>query len=291
MKTLIIGSKGNLGSQLMNVFADASLVGWDREEVDATNRIEVTKKIVAARPDLIINASAYNAVDACEENEGYEAAKLLNGLAPGYIAAAAKQIGAGIIHYSTDYVFDGSRQEGYREIDTPNPISNYGRSKLLGEQEVARQGGSYCIIRTSRLFGPPIPGSNAKKSFIDIMLDLAEQKDEIDVVDEEVSCFTYAPDLAGATLRLAENFMAQKNEAQAAASGIYHLINEGPCTWCECAKRVFALAGKHVKVNPVPSGKFPRPAKRPPFSVLLNTKLPCLRNWDDAAAEYLAGRK
>lgn len=280
-----------MGSQLMRAFADINPIGWDREEIDATNHVEVTKKIVAALPDLVINASAYNAVDACEEDKGYAAARLLNGMAPGYIAAAAKQIGAAVIHYSTDYVFDGQKQDGYRESDAPKPISNYGRSKLLGEREVVRQTDRYCIIRTSRLFGPPIPGSNAKKSFIDIMLDLAKQKDEIDVVDEELSCFTYAPDLAGATRQLAEEFMARKNKSENSASGLYHLVNEGPCTWYECARRVFALAGKHVKVNPVPAGKFPRPAKRPEFSVLLNTKRPVLRNWDSAAAEYLAGNK
>ena len=299
MKILIIGHNGNLGSKLMEVFAKeaADVIGWDREDLDITNKELVLEKVTALAPDLMINAAAYNAVDKCEEDEKeFELAKKINGYGPGYLAQACKKIGAILVHYSTDYVFLGDKKEGYTETDQPAPLNNYGKSKLLGEQEIAKNLDKFFIVRTSKLFGPLGPAPGAKKSFIDIMLGLAEEKDEIEVVDEEVSCFTYTVDLAQATRELVAVQVLAANASQASeaskkddfAFGIYHLVNEGPCTWYACAKKVFEIAEKDVTVKPVSAAQFPRPAKRPDFSVLLNTKGPKMRNWEKAVGEYLA---
>ncbi len=281
MKVLIIGSQGNLGSQLVKTFGSEA-IAWDREDLDITDREAVLEKITALRPDIIINATAYNAVDKCEETEmENELAKKLNGAAVGYLAEAALETNAILVHYSTDYVFDGENQRGYYENDVPDPINNYGRSKLLGEQNLytkSAQGLKYYLIRTSKLFGPKGPSSVSKPSFFDIMLNLSKEKPELKAVDAELSCFTYTVDLAAQTKELLSNDYS---------FGVYHVVNGGPVTWYEAATKLFEIAGIRVKLMAVPSQAFPRPALRPNYSVLLNTKMPPLRDFSEALAEYL----
>ena len=292
-KILILGAKGNLGGQLVKVFqADYNIIAWDKEEIDITDKELVFKKVGDIKPDIIINAAAYNAVDKCEpsfaeasegeeDKEQFELAKKLNGDAVGYLAEAAINVGAILIHYSTDYVFFGDNKEGYKEDDQPKPINKYGESKLMGEQELITRSGSglkWYLIRTSKLFGPKGESKLTKPNFFDIMLKLSKEKDFIDVVDEEASCFTYTPDLAQATKKLVESGKGY---------GIYHIVNSGPCAWYEAATKLFRIADVDIKVNPVNSDKFPRPAKRPKYSALLNTKLEPLRDWKEALKEYL----
>lgn len=288
-KVLIIGARGMLGQELVRVFSalggpasggsQYEVIGWDVEDIDITEQAEVKEKIGALKPDIIVNAAAYNAVDKAEEPEEFVKAKALNGSAPGYLAQIAKKLGAVFVHYSSDYVFDGRKQEGYRENDLVSPISSYGRSKLLGEQEVKKAGGKYYIIRLQKLFGRPGQSENAKKSFFETMLFLAETKKELEVVDEELANFTYAPDLAKQTKYIVENNLV---------SGIYHITNEGaPATWFGAAKALFELTDQDIKLIPVPAEKFPRPAKRPKYSILINTKLPPLRPWPEALKEFL----
>ncbi len=278
-RVVVFGHKGMLGQELMKAFSDAEVFGFDREDVDITNAETVEKKISELRPHIIINAAAYNAVDACEENAEFEKAKLLNATAPGLLAKAAKDAGAKFVHYSTDYVFDGEKKEGYVESDEPNPISRYGESKLMGERSVAAMGGEWYLIRTCKMFGQPASSEVAKKSFVDTMLALAETRDELEVVNEEWASPTYAPDLAAQTRALLEGGYP---------SGIYHATNDGACTWYEFAQEIFRIIGKNIKLIPVFSDAFPRPAKRPKFSRLLNTKLPPLRSWQEALEEYLS---
>ncbi len=222
--------------------------------------------------------------------------------------------GAIFVHYSTDYVFDGEKKEGYLESDKPSPICNYGFSKLMGEQAVARVGGQYYIIRLQKLFGCPALSAGAKKSFFDVMLELAKTKKELEVVDEELANFTYAPDLAARTKWLVEGgdnninsphpnpFLRKEREKSSlpfllqrrgsSPYGIYHITNEGnPVTWFGAAKVLFEIAGVNdVNLIPVSASRFPRPAKRPKYSILLNTKLPPLRPWPEALKEFLANR-
>lgn len=282
-KILILGAKGSLGKELMRVFGnDYRLTLWDREEIDISDKELVTKKIKEIKPQYIINAAAYNSVDKCEEiSKEFELAKKINSKAVGYLAEVAIEIEATLVHYSSDYVFSGENKKGYKEDDEPGPINKYGESKLLGEKELisrSSKGLKWYLIRTSKLFGPKGESGASKPSFFSIMHKLSEESEALDVIDEEVSCFTYSTDLAITTKELIESDKG---------SGIYHVVNNGPCTWYEAAREYFKLAGINVKVNPVKSDKFSRPAKRPKYSVLINTKLKPLRNYKEALKDYL----
>lgn len=307
-KILIIGAKGMLGQELTKAFRkdkDYAVTAWDKKEIDITKEKEITSKIGKLKPEIIINAAAYNAVDKAEDPEGYKIAKKLNGDAPEYLAKFAKKIGATIVHYSTDYVFDGSPeiiepegcthrcsscslhdsfepQIGFDEFAKPNPISKYGKSKLLGENTVAKNTKKYYIIRLSKLFGKPAKAEGAKKSFFDVMLNAGKQNKEVRVINEETSCFTYAPDIAQKTKEILE---AKK------PFGIYHIVNSDPCTWYEAVVELYKQAKIKINIIPIGSDEFPRPAKRPYYSVLLNTKLNPLRSYKKALKEYLEACK
>lgn len=305
-KILILGAKGMLGQELVKTFkkdSDYSVSAWDRTEIDIADKKQVREKIGKLKPEIIINAAAYNAVDKCEESaKEYALAKKLNGLAPSYLADVAKKIKAIFVHYSSDYVFDGKPdfppeppgcsgscghctlhddfrpQIGFKEDDKPKPISNYGKSKLMGERAVEKSGKRYYIIRLSKLFGKPAISPDAKRSFFDVMLEVGKKSKEVKAVDEEISCFTYAPDLAKKTKEMIE---AKKT------FGIYHITNGDACTWYEAVLELYQQAGLKTKVLPVSSAEFPRPATRPSISTLINTKLNPLRSYKKALREYL----
>src|SRR3989338_11088514 len=195
MKVLVIGAKGMLGQALVSEFSDGNEVhAWDRGEIDITVEQDLRLKIQDLRPELIINAAAYNDVDGAENDPA--AAKAVNGYAVGNLARVSSELDVPLIHFSTDYVFDGAKKHGYDENADPLPISAYGESKFLGEQQLATNATKYYLIRLSRLFGPDATAIGAKKSFVRVMIDLAKTRKEIEIVDEELSCPTYAPDLA-----------------------------------------------------------------------------------------------
>ncbi|MDO8557809.1 MAG: dTDP-4-dehydrorhamnose reductase [bacterium] len=277
-KLLIIGAKGMLGRALTGSFSDWELVCWDKEEIDITRESEVRKKISKFVPSVIVNAAAFTDVDACETNR--ELALAVNGRAVEYLAKAAREINATLVHYSTDYVFDGKNINGYAEDDEPqNPVNTYGESKLLGEQSLKSASGlQYYLIRTSWLFG------ERGKNFVRTMLDLGRTKERFSVVNDQHGKPTYAEDLAQATRKLIE---------KSYPAGTYHLVNEPATTWYDFAKEIFdADAAKNPGANkpeiiPCDSSVFPRPAKRPLYSALKNTKFPLLRPWREALAEYL----
>ena len=295
MKVLIIGAKGMLGQAMGEAFAGNELALMDREEIDITKNADCRLQIVELKPEIVINCAAYTNVDKAEEEQ--DAAYKINGYAVGNLAAVCKELDIPLVHFSTEYVFDGESERGYDESAKPNPVSAYGRSKLLGEEELQKNTDKYYLIRLSRLFGstspafgtlPPTslslgeagtPGEGGrKKSFVQLMLELAEKQNEIEVVDEEVSSPTYAPDLAKLTRHIIENKLPY---------GVYHGANSGSCTWHGFAREIFKIAGKNAKLKAVPSLRFPRPAKRPAYAVLLNTKLPPQRPWQDALNEFL----
>jgi len=276
MKIVIIGALGMLGQELARVFRDEKLLLWDRDEIDIADEKDVQQKVGEVRPDLLINAAAYNDVDGAEKNKAL--ADKINGLAVIYLARAVRVAKGILVHYSTDYVFKGDKEEGYKESDQPDPQSAYARSKYLGEKELQKNTDKFYLIRLSRLYGKPAKSEVAKKSFIDIMLDLSKTKKELNVVNEELSSPTYAPDLAIRTKEIVE---------QKKSFGIYHATNSGVCTWYGFAKEIFTIKNIDVKLKPVPASFFPRPAPRPRYSILLNTKLPPMRSWQEALKKYL----
>lgn len=273
---LLLGKNGNLGSEFMRQLSGSPVVAWDREDLDVTDHNAVLHKITALGPRVIINCTAYNNVDEAEQSSA--GALAINGYAPGYLAQAARTASALLVHFSTDYVFDGTSPHGYDESSVPHPLNAYGASKLLGEQGAAKYANEYYIVRTSWLFGKKGPAESAKPSFVDIMLELANTNTELKAVANEVSKPTYIPDLARATLGL----IASKK-----SSGIYHIVNEGVASRFDWTKAIVTLAGLDVAVTGVPAAAFPRPAKRPEYGILINTKLLPLRSWQAALAEYL----
>lgn len=281
-KVLILGCKGMLGQDLAKTFsADEKyeVVGCDIEDIDITDKKALEKKINQLKPSVIINAVGYNAVDKCEEDEAeFEKAMNINARAPKDLAQIAKNIDAVFVHYVSDYLFDGKKGE-YAENDEKSPICKYGLSKSKGEDNVREVGGKYYLIRTSKLFGNPASSEDAKKSFFETMMNLAKDNKELKVVDSEKSCFTYTPDLAKATKELIE----KKYDP-----GIYHIVNEGAVTWFEGLRKCFEIAGiEDVKLLPVGPEEFPRPAKRASSTILINTKFPKLRSYEDALREWL----
>lgn len=283
MKIIVLGAKGNLGKQMSEILAlDYQVFSFDRDDFDVREEGALVSIFSEIRPDIVVNCVAYNAVDRCENKEDYQDALVLNRDLPATLGRLALEYGFLLVHYSTDYVFSGlETKREFSEDDTPNPINKYGESKFLGEVEInklASAGLQYYIIRTSKLFGPKNDNPDAKPSFFDIMLKLREEKDELTVVSEELSCFTYTPDLAAASARL---MIARPPE------GIYHIVNEGPATWYEAATTLFDLAKKEVVIRPIRSENLARPARRPKFSILQNNKVKKLRPYQEALKDYL----
>lgn len=276
MKVLILGSRGMLGSELVNTFSDFDVVGWDREDCDVTNSMAAAMKIVSLKPDLLINAIAYNLVDQAE-GEGRDMARKLNAEVPVELAKVAGRLNIPFVHYSTAYVFDGTSSEGYKESDVTNPQGVYASSKLAGEQGVLRaHPGSY-VIRLNWLFGKPARSENAKKSFVDKMLTLAEARDSLDLVDDEIGSPTYAPDLAQRTRELLDKY----------EPGLYHAVNDGICTWKEWAEEAFRLKGVEIDVSPISGKMFKRAAPPPQHSIVVCEKTGPMRHWKEALKEYL----
>jgi dTDP-4-dehydrorhamnose reductase len=270
---------------LVRVFSAAghTVVPLDRDMLDITDAEAVRSLVAVTQPDVIVNAAAWNNVDAAEDPANREAVFALNERAPAVMAAVAKEVGAKFVHYSTDYVFEGSKSEGYVEHDTPTPVSVYGQSKAAGERAVLDAGARAYVCRTSKLFGQPGTSAAAKPSFVSVMCKLAATKPELSIVHEEVGMPTYTRDLAVATLRLvSEEF----------EPGIYHLVNEGAgVTWYDFAGEFFGLLGVTTPRKPVPMSAFPRPAKRPLFAALKNTKFPPLPHRVEALKAFFAEAK
>lgn len=263
-----------LGGQLMKVFGGGA-TGWDRGDCDVTQAESLKLKVKSLRPRAIINCVAYNDVDGAESHR--ELAFTLNAEVVKNLSAIANQLNIPLAHFSSNYVFDGEKGE-YKEDDQPNPLSAYGQSKYQGEQNLIANCKKYYLIRTSVLFGPKGQSELAKKSFVDLMLELSQKTATIKAINDETNSLTYAPDLALAVKNLI---------ADGKPYGIYHLVNSGQASWFELAREIFSIAGKKITVEPVPSTAFPRTASRPKKSALINTKLDPLRPWQEALKEFL----
>jgi len=279
MKILILGARGMLGHDLMAVFKKYHPLGWDIKNLDITKSKQVLTKISQVKPDVVINAAAYTDVDAAEKNKIL--ARQINSQAVGYLAQTCLKLNAIFIHLSTDYVFSGHKRGGYYEKDrSVKPLNFYGQSKLGGEKEILKlknRGLKYYLIRTAWLFGPKTH-PHQHKNFVDAILSLAKRKKRIKVVDDQFGSPTYSADLAQAIKAMVEKKLP---------SGIYHLTNSGTTTWYKFAKSIISLSKKKLEIFSCRSEDYPLPAKRPQYSILLNTKLPYLRPWQNALRDYL----
>lgn len=260
MKILVTGSHGQLGNCIRKVFsgdADLDVVYTDVEELDITDREEVDHFIRENKFDFIVNCAAYTAVDRAETDDLKAAA--INTVAVGNIAQAASRNRVKVIHISTDYVFNGEGYRPYEENDEPYPRSIYGRTKLEGEGILT----SFCqdalIIRTAWLY------SEFGGNFVKTMLSLANEKESINVVADQIGSPTYAGDLAEAIHHIIRH--------KKWLPGIYHFTNEGVASWFDFTKAIFEIAGKNTTVNPIPTSQYPTPAKRPLYSVLSKMKI------------------
>ena len=280
MRILITGSKGQLGLELskqLSRYKDCELILTDRNNLNIVDFDEVERVILASKPNVVINCAAHTAVDLCETD--IENAYKINALGPRNLAIVCEKIGAKLIQVSTDYVFNGNGISPYREDDMTSPNSIYGRSKLMGENFVKEFCSKYFIVRTAWLYGN---GNN----FVRTMIGLSETNKELNVVDDQIGSPTSTADLSRAIINLIDTEYY----------GVYHGTCEGQCSWYEFAKKIFEIKNIDIKVNPVTSEEFKRPAPRPAYSVLDNfmfklVNLNTFRQWEDSLEEYLNNEK
>lgn len=276
MKVLVLGAGGQLGSELVRACGAAGdeVVAASRAEVDITDGSRVRDLVRAKRPALVFNAAGYTAVDRAETET--EQAELVNGAAVGRLAQVCRDLVVPLVHFSTDYVFDGSANEPIAEGAATAPMSAYGRSKLHGEEALMRSGADAYLVRTSWVYG--LVGSN----FVKTVLRLTRETGVMLVVDDQRGSPTWARDLARASRRLVE----------AGPPGVYHLSNSGDCTWYEFAQAVVELAAVSAEVRPISTAEYPTRATRPAYSVLANQRWldlgePPLRPWREALTEFV----
>jgi dTDP-4-dehydrorhamnose reductase len=270
-RILIVGNAGQLGRELQRIFAGAgSITAVDREEVDLRDPAQTHALVRRASPDLILNAAAYTAVDRAEAEPAL--AYAINSEAPRILAEEALERDALFVHYSTDYVFDGSKPGPWVETDAPNPLNVYGASKLEGERAVQEVGGRYLIFRTSWVYGPH--GNN----FLLTMLRLARERERLTIVDDQIGAPTTSIALARAAYVVVSGILAGRFGVTEKWAGLYHMTCAGSVSWFGFAQAIFERAGKLLgrkapELIPIASRDYPTPAKRPRNSVLSNAKL------------------
>jgi dTDP-4-dehydrorhamnose reductase len=288
-KAVLIGSNGQVGSEIARLWETtdglrtAQLIGLTHADLEITDQIQLSRTLTELEPDLVINTAGFLRVDECESRA--EVACLTNGIALKYLAELCAHLDADLVHFSTDYVFDGEKRTPYVEADNTAPINAYGASKLLGEQFVRYLlPERHLIVRTSGVYGPA--GSRNKGgNFIETMLRLAQQGRDLSVVDDQVFSPSYAPDLAASVLTLVRERLR----------GTVHLTNSGTTSWYHFAALAFELAKLSPNLSPVSTEQYAAPARRPAYSVLDNGLacsfgLPGMRGWEESLANYLSIR-
>ncbi len=288
MNILLTGPQGQVGSALrplLEMLGDLTVLG--RDALDLADADAIRAAVQQYRPRLIINAAAYTAVDRAETEP--ELARAVNGIAPGILAEEAGRLNAALIHYSTDYVFDGTHSEPYVETDLPHPLGAYGQSKWLGEQTVLASGTPALVFRTSWVYS--LHGAN----FLRTMLRLGQERDTLKVVDDQWGAPTWAQSIAEATVALLQQ--ARGDELIAFIQrhqGVYHMTNGGATTWYAFAKAIFDLRPEcRAQLIPIPASEYPSPVRRPANSRLNNHKLAeqlhlTLPSWQEALKQCLS---
>ncbi|MFC1540792.1 dTDP-4-dehydrorhamnose reductase [Candidatus Margulisiibacteriota bacterium] len=280
MKVLIIGSDGQLGTDLCKVIPKEEQVPLTIADIDITDRDKTLAVIKQHAPDIVINTAAYHNVDDAEDNK--DLAFSVNAQGAKNVAEACQQAGAGLVHLSTDYVFDGSKDSPYVESDPPRPLSVYAESKYAGEHYVKEISGKHFIIRSAGLYGAAGCLGKGGTNFVEAMLKRAASQPELRVVTDEIVSPTYTLDLAIKIDQL----------LRTGQYGIYHIVNHGQCSWHEFTCKIFELLGRQVSIEKVTSAEFKARAKRPKYSVLKNANLAKLglddlRPWPEALRAYL----
>lgn len=281
---LLIGTNGQVGRELHKMLPRAGEVtALDRQRLDLTQPADIRSAIRSARPQFIVNAAAYTAVDKAESEESV--ARAINAAAPAVMAEEASKIGATLIHYSTDYVFDGTKTSPYTEEDSPNPLNAYGRTKLEGELAIRASGATHLILRTTWVYAA------VGKNFLLTILRLATQREELKIVSDQIGAPTLNVEIAKVTCDILAQLSGAAPAAATEASGVYNLTAGGQTTWydftnaiLERAARIppdtpwFAAATNHLpliarRIIPIAASEYPLPAKRPAYSLLSNARL------------------
>ena len=266
MKVLVTGANGMLGQDLCPILEDAGyeVIETDINNLDITNAEAAAAFIKQEAPEIVVHCAAYTNVDKAEED--LKNAELINVTGTENIAKACAEAGAVMVYISTDYVFDGTKNSPYTPDDKPNPINNYGLTKLKGEEAVKKYCEKYYIARTSWLYG------HHGKNFVETMISLAKDRPELKVVDDQIGCPTWTVELANGILKLFDK-----------PYGTYHVCGSGSTSWYGFAKEI--LKNCEVKILPCTTEEFPRPARRPKYSIMDNNKI--CRNWQDALKDYM----
>ena len=279
-KVLILGAQGMLGHDLLEVFSKKyAVTGLDIEDFDITRQGATRKSIKDLSPDVVINAAGYTDVDGCEKK--INKAFAINGQGTKNVAKGCCDSGSKLIYFSTDYIFDGTKGSPYREDDPPNPLSIYGESKLMGERYIEEILDDYIIVRTQWLYG------KHGRNFVETILALTEERDQIEVVHDQQGSPTYTTDLSRAIAALVAKDLR----------GTFHVSNSGSCSWYDFALEIVRLANSsQVKIVPISSTALNRPAKRPHYSILNCQRLEEetgieMRSWQMALQEYFQRRE
>ncbi len=277
-KIVLTGAHGMLAADVIKTFSGPfNMVCLGKDDLDITDRARCLDVVIRQAPFAVVNCAAFTKVDLCEKER--ELAMAVNAEGAGNLAHACRESGALFVQVSTDYVFDGRGEVPYKETDAASPLNVYGLSKLCGERGVAESGADYIIVRTSWLYGEHGP------NFVSTVLNLYEGDKELRIVDDQIGAPTYTVDLAGGMLSL----------VQSGARGIFHVTNQGACSWYDFARAILELSGRdNGRVVPVSSNEFKRPAMRPAYSVLDNSRFHAktgayLRHWRDALRCFLKG--
>ncbi len=283
MKVVVIGADGQLGNDMCAAFkANGDTVSeLTIESIEISDPVSVEKALAAAAPcDAVINTAAFHNVPKCEENpiKAFE----VNALGSLYLAWECNKLGIPLVHVSTDYIFDGKKQAPYVEEDNPLPLNVYANTKLSGEHFVASTAEKYYILRVSGIYGTN-PCLAKGYNFVDLMLKLAKEREEVRVVDDEILTPTFTEDIAAQTVHMLHN---------QAENGVYHVTNEGSCSWYEFAREIFDITGTKTTLNKAAPGEFAILVNRPSYSVLENRHLKdqglnTMPHWKDALGRYL----
>jgi len=307
-KILLTGKTGQIGRALAPLLDRmGELTSLDRQQLDLSKPDEIQRVIRGVLPDLIVNAGAYTAVDRAESDEA--AARAVNAVAPGVLAEEAKRLGALLVHYSTDYIFDGAKRTPYEEDDPPNPLNVYGRTKLEGERAIWQIAPAYVIFRTAWVY------AREGRNFLLTVLRLATEKEELRIVRDQAGAPTLSREIAAATVEVLSNIWAPANGMRpwSGTKGIYHMTAGGETTWYNFAELILELASSQLRAGdwlaaatnnrplvarrivPIATDEFPTPARRPAYSVLANRRLNDafgvrLPHWEKQLRAVFSGR-